>query len=123
MEGRYVGVNINTPLVFLSDDHETNDSELFASTKCVHDAIQTATESVEVPQPATTNPKAPGTAAVGSSAKYAREDHVHPAQSVPAAASVTPKAPGSAAVGSSAKYAREDHVHPKGFFFYYMNCY
>ena len=29
---------------------------------------------------ATANPKAPGTAAVGSSAKYAREDHVHPLQ-------------------------------------------
>lgn len=30
--------------------------------------------------PASAAPKAPGTAAVGSSAKYAREDHVHPLQ-------------------------------------------
>ncbi len=30
--------------------------------------------------PAAAVPKAPGTAAVGTSAKYAREDHVHPAQ-------------------------------------------
>lgn len=33
-----------------------------------------------LPKPATANPKADGTAAVGSSAKYAREDHVHPVQ-------------------------------------------
>lgn len=31
-------------------------------------------------EPAATAPKAPGTAAVGTSAKYAREDHVHPSQ-------------------------------------------
>lgn len=30
--------------------------------------------------PASATPKAPGTAAVGTSAKYAREDHIHPAQ-------------------------------------------
>ena len=33
---------------------------------------------------ATAAPKAPGTAAVGTSTKYAREDHVHPAQAVSA---------------------------------------
>ncbi len=32
------------------------------------------------PAAATATPKAPGTAAVGSSAKYAKEDHVHPLQ-------------------------------------------
>ena len=31
-------------------------------------------------EPAATAPKAPGTAAAGTSAKYAREDHVHPSQ-------------------------------------------
>lgn len=30
------------------------------------------------PQPSSTAPKAPGTAAAGSSAAYARGDHVHP---------------------------------------------
>ena len=77
-------------------------------------------------------PKAPGTAAVGTSSKYAREDHVHPLQTtinghtvnkdVPSdavftdttytPASANPKAPGTVAVGTSVKYAREDHVHP-----------
>ena len=41
--------------------------------------ISTAVDAVRV-SPATTVPKAPGTAATGSSAKYAREDHVHPVQ-------------------------------------------
>ena len=30
------------------------------------------------PQPSTTTPKAPGTASAGTSAAYARGDHVHP---------------------------------------------
>ena len=34
------------------------------------------------PQPSTTTPKAPGTASAGTSAAYARGDHVHPKQSV-----------------------------------------
>ena len=34
--------------------------------------------SADIPNPATAAPLADGTAAVGSSAKYAREDHVHP---------------------------------------------
>ena len=33
---------------------------------------------VDIPQPATANPSMDGTAAVGSSAKFAKEDHVHP---------------------------------------------
>lgn len=65
-----------------------------------------------VPVAGSTTPKAPGTAAVGTSTKYAREDHIHPTQTVPTAATATPKAPGTAAVGTSTKYAREDHVHP-----------
>lgn len=34
------------------------------------------------PQPSTTTPKAPGTASTGTSAAYARGDHVHPKQTV-----------------------------------------
>ena len=34
------------------------------------------------PQPSDTTPKAPGTAAVGTSVTYARGDHVHPKQTV-----------------------------------------
>lgn len=34
------------------------------------------------PQPSTTPPKAPGTASAGTSAAYARGDHVHPKQTV-----------------------------------------
>lgn len=38
--------------------------------------------TTSIPQPTSTTPKAPGTAASGSSAYYARADHVHPKQSV-----------------------------------------
>lgn len=34
------------------------------------------------PQPSDTTPKAPGTASAGTSAAYARGDHVHPKQTV-----------------------------------------
>lgn len=67
-----------------------------------------------IPDAATIAPLAPAeTAAVGDSTKYARENHVHPAQDVPAPATATPLAPGVAAVGTSDKYAREDHKHPQ----------
>lgn len=42
-----------------------------------------------IPKAATTNPKMDGTAAVGSSTKYAKEDHVHPVDTSRAAASHT----------------------------------
>lgn len=35
-----VGKSINTNLYTISDDYNTNSSEIIASTKCVHDAIQ-----------------------------------------------------------------------------------
>lgn len=41
--------------------------------------ISTAVDAARI-HPATVAPKAPGTAAVGTSVKYAREDHVHPEQ-------------------------------------------
>ena len=50
-----------------------------ASDKAKLDGIATgATNTAAPPQAATEAPKAHGTAAVGTSAKYAREDHVHP---------------------------------------------
>lgn len=39
-------------------------------------------KDVASPQPSTTTPKAPGTASAGTSAAYARGDHVHPKQTV-----------------------------------------
>ena len=44
----------------------------------VSGAWEAATGSGSSPSPATANPLMDGTAAVGTSAKYAREDHVHP---------------------------------------------
>lgn len=38
--------------------------------------------TTSIPQPTSVNPKAPGTAAPGTSTYYARADHVHPKQSV-----------------------------------------
>lgn len=73
-----------------------------------------------------------GTAAPGTSALYARGDHVHPTDTsryaasnpsgyqtaaqvtaaLPAASSTTPVMDGTAAVGTGTTYARADHVHP-----------
>ena len=86
--------------------------------------------------PATNAPLMDGTAAVGTSVKYAREDHVHPSDASKqnaltaganisivgntisatdtkyTAATATPLMDGTGAVGTSAKYARQDHRHP-----------
>ena len=43
---------------------------------------QAAAELVSVPSASSTTPKAPGTASAGTSAAYARGDHVHPKQEV-----------------------------------------
>jgi hypothetical protein len=40
--------------------------------------IKDSTARSSIPAAATDTPQAPGTAAVGSSSKYAKEDHVHP---------------------------------------------
>ena len=73
-----------------------------------------------------------GPANAGSSAAFARQDHVHPTDvtryaaanpagyqtaaqvsaAVPVAASLAPLAAGNAATGVSTAYARQDHVHP-----------
>ena len=62
-------------------------------------------------QPATAAPAALGTAAVGTSTKFAREDHVHTLPTIYQPGTTTPKGLGTAAVGTSTKFAREDHVH------------
>lgn len=61
--------------------------------------------------PATVAPLAHGTAAVGTTTKYAREDHRHPSDA-PVPASVAPLIDGTATIGSSLLYARQDHIHP-----------
>lgn len=43
---------------------------------------KTGAVSVNVPSASSTIPKAPGTASAGTSAAYAREDHIHPKQAV-----------------------------------------
>lgn len=91
--------------------------------------------------PASNNPLMDGTAAVGTSVKYAREDHVHPSDTskqdelvsgtniktingesllgngniatpTVAPANTAPLMDGTAAIGTSDRYARQDHVHP-----------
>jgi hypothetical protein len=59
-------------------------------------------------------PLVAGTASAGTdNGKYAREGHVHPAQTVPGASSVIPGAPTtSGAIGTSVAFARADHTHP-----------
>ncbi len=86
---------------------------------------KTGAVTVSVPSAATATPANLGTAAVGTSTKWAKEDHVHkmptasdvgalPSSTViPAASSATPKALGTAAAGTSNDYSRADHVHAK----------
>lgn len=93
----------------LADLDTTDKSSIVAA---INEAAQSGGGSSV--QPYTSNPSAPGTASPGSSDKYARGDHVHPAQSVPAPqTSGTPAALGTAARGSATTYSRSDHVHAK----------
>ena len=67
----------------------------------------------EGPDPGIILPRDPGaTAQVGTSLRYAREDHRHKEQDVPAPATAVSPVAGVGAVGTSTKFAREDHVHP-----------
>jgi len=100
------------------DDELSSSSTNPVQNKVIKAALDAKAASSAIPAAATNTPAALGTAAVGSSTKYAKEDHVHqkPTASdlgitVPAAATATPSALGTAAVGSSSKYAKEDHVH------------
>lgn len=91
----------------LSDLDTTDKSSIVAA---INEAAQSGGGSSV--QPYTSNPAAPGTASPGSSDKYARGDHVHPAQSVPSPqTSGTPAALGTAARGTATTYSRSDHVH------------
>lgn len=70
-------------------------------------------DAADIPAAGTATPQALGTAAVGTSTKFAREDHVHAKPTIPTAASSgTPAMDGTASRGSSANFARADHVHP-----------
>lgn len=68
--------------------------------------------------PATQTPLMDGTGAVGTSSKFAREDHVHPSDTSKLDASsfvlatTTPIIDGTGDVGTSTDVARADHVHP-----------
>ena len=55
-----------------------------------------------------------GSGAVGISAKYAREDHVHPALAGGGGtpSNAPPIMDGVAAAGTATPYSREDHIHP-----------
>jgi len=73
---------------------DANDNELSSITTQDTNTTYTA---------ATATPKAPGTAAVGTSAKYAREDHIHPLQtSVTSATKATQDASGNTITSSYA---------------------
>lgn len=66
------------------------------------------------PEAATVAPKdLAAAAAVGASAKYAREDHVHKLPAIPAASTTAGAALAAAgAAGTAATFARGDHTHP-----------
>lgn len=68
----------NDIIIDLTDDDVT--AEDVVSGKSFHLASGVRTTGVAViPEPATADPLMDGVAAVGSSPKYAKEDHVHPA--------------------------------------------
>lgn len=72
---------------------------------------QLATTAFYTGQAATSTPTASAdTAAVGTSNKFAREDHVHPSNFTASTPDI--KMDGVASVGISTKPARADHVHP-----------
>lgn len=84
-------------------------------------AATSATNAASAVQAAagTATPLVDGTAAVGTSTKWAHEDHRHQADTATAdarianaAGTATPVVNGTAAVGTSTKWAHEDHVHP-----------
>ena len=84
---------------------------------------QTGAVTVSGATPADTIPEDLGTAAIGTSDKFARQDHVHNMPSaadvgalpdntvIPDPANANPSDLGTAAIGSTTRYARQDHVH------------
>lgn len=64
----------------LSDAVDSDSSVTAASSRAVKAAWDKAVEAMEsVPLPAGETPRSAGTASVGKSGRWAREDHVHPA--------------------------------------------
>ena len=64
----------------LSDAVDSDSSVTAASSRAVKAAWNKAVEAMEsVPLPAVATPRSAGTASVGASGRWAREDHVHPA--------------------------------------------
>ena len=80
-------------------------------------------DSTTIPAPASNLPSDLGTAYIGTSTKYARQDHVHKMPSaadvgalpssttIPSPALNVPENLGTATRGTSTRYARQDHVH------------
>jgi hypothetical protein len=58
-------------------------------TSSIQTQLNSKASSSAIPAAATVAPKVDGTAAVGTSAKYAREDHIHPTDTTRAASSVS----------------------------------
>ena len=64
--------------VTLSDAVDSDSSVTAASSRAVKAAWDKAVEAMSVPLPAVATPISAGTASVGKSGRWAREDHVHP---------------------------------------------
>jgi hypothetical protein len=77
-------------------------------------SLLSLTNGLNTPAPGTETPSAnSGSGSVGTSPKFAHDDHVHPAVSVPTASNATPVAPGATgAAGSGTAFSRDDHRHP-----------
>lgn len=80
--GGYTSTNGNKNSLFVNPSGEItihNLSVPFQNTDAATKGyVDTAIGAISAPVPATANPLMDGTAAVGTSTKYAREDHVHP---------------------------------------------
>lgn len=70
-----------------------------------------ATTAYYINQAGTSTPLMAGTAAVGTSYLFARQDHKHPTDTSNFSATV-PLMAGTAAVGTATTYSRSDHIHP-----------
>ena len=80
--GGYTSTNGNKNSLFVDPSGEITIHNLSAPVQNTDAAtkgyVDTAIGAISAPVPATANPLMDGTAAVGTSIKYAREDHVHP---------------------------------------------
>lgn len=80
--GGYTSTNGNKNSLFVDPSGEITIHNLSAPVQNTDAAtkgyVDTAIGAISAPVPATANPLMDGTAAVGTSTKYAREDHVHP---------------------------------------------